>query len=554
LFLIRLSGQWLKKLHLYLLPRISSSSFNKGFDQLLIFYGFLVFGLAITSYILGIKKTTLTKQFLIYVRSIYLHIREKYNQNPFPFKITDSHIVWLLLFLIIAISLRSFFLNQPIREDEATTFLRYANGNIFQLFNYSAPNNHVLNSILIKLATHLWIPSPSTIRIPAYLGGIASIIIAFDLSRTLINKKSGIFITFSMSVFPLLVFYSTNGRGYSILIAFTLLAIYFGMKYINHSTLTNRILLAFVSALGLFTIPIMLFPIVGIYFWILCLLLIMTKVNLYNAIFKHLFPIGFLTFCFTLILYTPVIFYSNGIESIIANRYVQPQSWQVFIAKIIPHFRNTFTQFSGNIPLVFLIISLILIIIGFFSSVRNRNWLTLLILPSMTICSLILLFIQHTIPYPRTWIFLVPIFLLMADAGFAYIYIKLPQKYQAFINFSLLSIAIIFAVSLISKNTISFYKDTGYFPEASTIALYLKPFATNKDVLTVAVPANSPMDYYLWLYDIPAMDNNIPNPNNIYFVVKKSVYSITDLTDKPVIELLDFGDAVLYKAYNFDHK
>ena len=71
----------------------------------------------------------------------------------------------------IYLCLRAYLL--PITTDEATTWWNYVQDPALDLITYKGPvpNNHLLNTLLIKLL-HVFVPPHQfTIRIPALLGG-----------------------------------------------------------------------------------------------------------------------------------------------------------------------------------------------------------------------------------------------------------------------------------------------------------------------------------------------------------------------------------------------
>lgn len=100
-----------------------------------------------------------------------------------------------------------------------------------------------------------------------------------------------------------------------------------------------------------------------------------------------------------------------------------------------------------------------------------------------------------------------------------------------------------------ARNVIAEYPDTGYFPEASFVVKYLEPTITCNDTFRAKVPADAPIQFYLWYYDV-ADDCTEPRSGakREFFIVKKSAYAIGDLTDGPVEKVMDFGDAAVYEA------
>ena len=99
-------------------------------------------------------------------------------------------ILWLLLAMAVGTGVRGYYLSQPMRYDEAFSFLNFVHRGFPALFFYPLPNNHVLHSILVKAVTQVWGNSPASIRFTAFLAGIATMPLLFCLCRRL--GKSGI--------------------------------------------------------------------------------------------------------------------------------------------------------------------------------------------------------------------------------------------------------------------------------------------------------------------------------------------------------------------------
>ena len=179
---------------------------------------------------------------------------------------------------------------------------------------------------------------------------------------------------------------------------------------------------------------------------------------------------------------------------------------------------------------------------------KKRNWAILLILPSILFASGTVFLIKHRIPCPRTWIYVIPFILLVADSGFTYITEKVSHEIQSFFKIAAFIAGTLIAVPLIATNKITNYPDTGVFPEAQIVAQYLKPIMTTNDTIGVRLPADWPTYFYLWYYGVPELKakTNLESRKK-FLVVQKSRYSLMDMTDKPVINLLNFGDMALYQ-------
>ena len=122
----------------------------------------------------------------------------------------------LLAAMALGLVLRGYFLAEPLRYDEAYTFMEYVNQGWGRLFWYSAPNNHVLHTVLVKLAVLIWDGHPAVIRFPAFLAGVAGIPLAYWFCRRLVSERAGRCAAVGMAVMPYLILYGAIARGYSL--------------------------------------------------------------------------------------------------------------------------------------------------------------------------------------------------------------------------------------------------------------------------------------------------------------------------------------------------
>lgn len=456
--------------------------------------------------------------------------------------------IWLIATIAMGIVLRLYLLFQPMRYDESYTFMVFANKSFLDLFYYPLPNNHVLHTLLIKLSTSILGSHPISIRLPAFLAGLASIPLIFCLSRRLINEKSGFLAALAMSILPYLVFYSTIARGYSLVVLFTLLLIVTGENFCKKTSLGGCTLIAVIASLGMLNMPSMLFPITGIYLWVGCVLFF-NKHSAKDILFEFLIPCSILTTFFSIFMYIPSITVSGGIESIVSNPFVESSQWHIFIGQLHPHIQVIFSDISRNIPSLIQFSFAFLVIIGFIQSFKNRNAALFLLLPAMILGSCFVFFMKHRIPFVRTWIFLIPIALIVADSGLSYIIAKFSRGSQIFYPFILLIFGLLFTVSLISKSAMVDYPDTGHFPEAPMVAKKLSPILKKDDIIHVKSPADWPTYFYLWYFGIPG-DEKATDPDSKaeFYIINKNRHTITEMTAKPVVKLFDIDNAAIYSV------
>ena len=509
-------------------------------------YGLASLGLAAVSFFSVARGRTLASRLAQGIWQMWSDFRA--GMEAFRQSNASRDWFWPLAALAIGAGARGYYLSQPMRGDESYTFLNFANKDFLALFGYDVPNNHVLHTLLVKLSIVTLGASPVSIRMPALLMGLLTILLTYALARRLNSgPSSGRLAALSAAVFPYLILYATNARGYTLIVVLTLLAAWIGLKVVEKLTIGRVALLAFVSALGMLTMPSMLVGAAGVFCW-LAALLFLQKIPLKKILLEFSLPFGVLSGIFTLVLYTPVILVAGGLSPIIANRYVESQTWPDFFAGLLPQSLKTLQELARDVPAPGLVIGAGLALLGLVLAVRKRDWLTALMLPGLLAGSLAVMLLQHTNLYSRTWIFMLPFVFMLADAGLAGLLTPLSPRLRNLAQSAVLIGALVYAGGLMSSNAISQYADTSAFPEAQLAVQYLKPILGKDDAVHVTGVADWPFYFYCWYYDVPVPPSQTKNgQGQTYIIVKKSRYSVNDMTDKPTVKLLDFNDLALYE-------
>ena len=183
---------------------------------------------------------------------------EGMESNTFPSEAFYNRLAIVCLLLAFAYScVRAYSLS--ITHDEAITYLNHATGSIFKIVTYRLPirsNNHLLNTILIKIFTSLLGVSELVVRIPALIGlglyliGIYKIVSLFTTGYYLLL---GVCL---LTYHPFMLELFSCARGYSLGLGCSALALYYFLKGIKNPSsqdlkdnITASILLVF-SALG----------------------------------------------------------------------------------------------------------------------------------------------------------------------------------------------------------------------------------------------------------------------------------------------------------------
>jgi 4-amino-4-deoxy-L-arabinose transferase-like glycosyltransferase len=343
----------------------------------------------------------------------------------------DSRWTYALLGLVtlIAIALRALLVNQPVQYDEAYTFIHYASRSLTTILaNYSAPNNHIFHTLLVAGTCRLFGASLWTLRLPALLAGVLTVPAAFMAARRFFTRNQSLAAAAVIAVTPVFIEYSANGRGYTLIIFFSLLLANFAGLLLEKQTTPALAAYGLTAALGFFTIPIFLYPMAGISLWLFASYL--TESGPWSMRLRRLTV--FLVTCalagvLTFLLYSPVIFFGTGLDSLISNEIVESQNWLTFVNNLSPRLTNTaILWMTGFAPLFRgLLLVGFLFSLFFYRKVSNQR-LPFQVFLVLAIASLML--IQRVVPLPRVWLFLEAFYLLFAAAGLAWFADLILQK------------------------------------------------------------------------------------------------------------------------------
>ncbi len=261
-------------------------------------------------------------------------------------------LVLLSLFILVGMVVRLLLLQRPVQYDEAYTFLYFALRPIPALLaDYSAPNNHVFHTLLVALSHRLLGPALWTLRLPAFLAGVLNIPAAFWMARRFGGPRQALAAAGLIALAPNLVDYSANGRGYTLIVLFSLLLAGLTANLLERPIRAGLVLWGILSALGMWTIPIFLFPASGITLWWIASLLTapLPRAERLGRL-KDVILVTLLAALGTLLLYAPVILFGTGWHSLTGNDIVEPQTWPHFVANLRPRLSNTLFSWLMGLP------------------------------------------------------------------------------------------------------------------------------------------------------------------------------------------------------------
>jgi hypothetical protein len=318
----------------------------------------------------------------------------------------------LLLFVFTGIFRFYWIIELPITHDEAATYVNFTGrGLMYAMGYYTAPNNHILNSVLAFSTCNLPIPNTIALRIPSFFAGMASVVaLWFFLRRNTPNVRIALLISGMFSVTYFITDYGVMARGYSFILLFFTVSFYVLLKWLeaeNDNVYEPKAIFGIASVLGFYAIPTYLYAHVP-----LCLGFLFFSIKNKTRVFSF-FKINLFIVTAVLCLYLPVVMIS-GLDSLIHNRYVERVSSIYVFKNLTEHFNNVFSHFFFNVSGLPLLVLVLAIFVLFKSRLENK---AVLISVLVLLMAPILILIQGVLPFERTWIyFFLPVLFLVTHA------------------------------------------------------------------------------------------------------------------------------------------
>jgi len=452
----------------------------------------------------------------------------------------------LAIITLLAIVIRGLALSQPMLHDEAYTFIAFASKPFANaISNYSLPNNHVFHTVLVYLAYHLLGNQPWIIRLPAFVAGVAIIPLAYGAGSIYYSRKAGLLSAGLAAASPLLISYSANARGYTLVCAFTLCAVILAAYIKDHPNSFTWALFVLACALGFYTIPIMLYPFGMVVAWLILSHLVGDTSDAYTkpalgepgnngksnkgAFWKYLVVACLLVAGLTALLYLP-IFLNSGIEAVVNNSYVRPDDsaispifGEVLLEQIRSRVASTAEQWTAGIPRGAGMLS----VVGFIASLALHKRISRHKAPvqvAAVLWILVAIALQKVAPLARVWMFLLPLYIIWSVAGIlGLLQLAIPARFQPQAGWvALLAAVLIPGVMLVS--TLAQTAALGNDPGAEEgITLYLQDHIQPGDIVVTQSPIATPLQYYFQQYRLPpgCFDYQAADPQKLWVVVSR---------------------------------
>jgi hypothetical protein len=192
--------------------------------------------------------------------------------------------IWGLIILATFSLFRLPGLGVTLASDELATVSLWAQMPYSEIIsNYQYPNNHIFLTLILSFLLKTFGLKEWLLRMPVMICGLASLYLSYKLGKKISGQSAvGIFTAFLMAVSEKHIFFSTNARGYIVITVLTLIAVTFLLnqleaKPINRPSILNGVLVFLgwicIWVMGTWTIPTFLFFEVSIAIFIIGLML-----------------------------------------------------------------------------------------------------------------------------------------------------------------------------------------------------------------------------------------------------------------------------------------
>lgn len=400
----------------------------------------------------------------------------------------------LLVIVLLGAILRVVGLNLPVSYDEAYTYIAFARQDVWGILSdYSLPNNHILNSLLIKLSVSLLGNHPWSMRIPAFMAGVAAIPLVYALGKRLFNRETALTASALVAWLPAIIRYDTAARGYSLVSFFTLLAWLMGWLALKKNDWRYWLGFSGSVALGAFAIPTMALPAGGLYLWVLGETVLRGEKQI--AVYFRWLASGMMTGFLTLSLYVPVLLVS-GWRKLLANGFVEPVEREIYFSKVLwRQLGDTWDLWNLDTPLALAVLLVLGMILSLAFSPRIAASRLHLAVPMLLWITLYVT-LRRPNAFDRFWSFVLAPAMLWAAVGWlgAVRTLKL-ERFHLHQMIAVISVLFLGLTTLVSLPNIQ--QNWNKLGNVEAMAIELEKGLQLDDMILVGYPNDASFWYYL---------------------------------------------------------
>jgi uncharacterized membrane protein len=355
----------------------------------------------------------------------------------------------------------------------------------------------------VHAACRLLPDDPWVLRLPAVLAGVLVAPACYLVGQALYNSTSGLLAGCLAATSPILIDYSVNARGYTMICLFVLLSILIGDLLVRRSNLAGWSVLALLSAIGVWTVPIMIYPLLGLAVWMaVSWRMRQTSWRSNPHFLRALVTWAVVVVVLSVVLYSP-IFVVSGARAMADAAFVHG-TWGGYWAAMSRRCSEAYSLLLGTMPAV-VQLALAAGVICHFLSPRIRRSHAVWLAPIYGLCFFAPVTLQRAAPPVRAWLFLLPLGFLVAASGAAALIGSIGRQRLRRIVLGVLLAACgpwLF-LRAIDSEAVKHSRETGTLRDAESIVLFLKSPLQPEDYVVSSCPSTAPLIYYVRRHGLP---------------------------------------------------
>ncbi|MGZ4208054.1 MAG: glycosyltransferase family 39 protein [Actinomycetota bacterium] len=430
----------------------------------------------------------------------------------------------LLSITLIGTLLRLHFLNRPMRWDESYSYIQFVSRPLSKaLTDYSGPNNHLFYTLLAHTSIRLFGNHPWALRLPAFLAGTAAIPLTFVAFRRLYGDDAALLGSALVAGAGALVSYSTNARGYTIIVCCFMLVVWAATALLQDDRPNwPWVVLTLSGAVGTYTVPSMLLPFAIVILWVSGSFLLPKRRDRLPHFMSRLTIACLLCGMAIVGLYFPV-FHASGLVAL-RNAF----SWIPRAHSMASALGTTASGLLAQWKLDFPIILLSVFGAGaIVATVRNARVTKISSLPLLGVAVIVTggyVAFERTNAFPRLLLFLLPLMFAAGCAGLLYVFSAVGRRAgSVWVSSIAMAIALGLCLAPIAGKRDA-DPETGIFPQGLPIATffagYLRP--GDKVVVRGSHAGQSILRYYFLELGLDPghLDGCCPTSDRLLFVTE----------------------------------
>ena len=428
-----------------------------------------------------------------------------------------QHRLALALILTIGTALRLLYVAQPMRNDEAIAYMNFVRQPWSVIVStYADPSNHVLYTLLAKAAAGVFGPAPLVLRLPALIAGILILPATYAVVRAFYGSRAALIATALVAPSGALVLYSTNARGFSLVVLCFLLLALSATHLRRNAASRDWVVFAVLAVLALGTMPAIMFPLGTVALWLALSALTDDKGQDVRRQLLVLVVVAGLT----VLVHAPILAREGG--GALQGMAARNADWLAFFVELSISIGSLGLSWSLGWPPIVAVLLLFFILVALRQHAKHSRFRIGLPLAAFVFCAWLLV-VTHRAPKPRVWLWLLPLMLALAAVGMIAV-LETRDRTRRLVteHLGVFAMVLMFVGTMFVtvSSAVLLTRETGAFRDAERAAEALKAALRPGDLVVTSDQTVGLMGYYIDLKGVDrAQLSPVPSRARRVFVV-----------------------------------